>query len=69
MNRFEIRHILNSHREHFRVLPPATCQDLNSIIDSVDAEIAERNAETERLVQARLAETKPKKTKKKTKKK
>jgi len=38
MNRFEIRNILNAHKEHFRVLPTLAQNDLNGIIAEVDAE-------------------------------
>ena len=38
MNRFEIRDILNAHKEHYRVLPTLACNDLNAIIKAVDKE-------------------------------
>ncbi len=40
MNRFEIRNILNSHKEHFRVLPTHAMNDLLGIIESVGGEVA-----------------------------
>jgi len=41
MNRFEIRDILNQHKEHFRVLPTAVCNDLMGVIQSVNAQEVE----------------------------
>jgi len=38
MNRFKIRDILNSHKEHFRVLPTLAYNELNGIIADVDKE-------------------------------
>jgi len=38
MNRFEIRDILNQHKEHFRVLPTLACNELLRIIQAVDDE-------------------------------
>ena len=39
MNRFEIRDILNAHKEHFRVLPTGACNELLGIIDAIDTEV------------------------------
>ena len=39
MNRFEIRDILKAHREHFRVLPTLAQNELNGIIQAIDAEV------------------------------
>ena len=39
MNRFEIRDILNAHKEHFRVLPTNAMNDVFGIIKAVDIEI------------------------------
>lgn len=36
MNRFEIRDILNAHKEHFRVLPTLVLNELNGIIQTID---------------------------------
>ena len=58
MNRFEIRDILNAHKEHFRVLPTRTFNELNGIITAIDAEAAE--------VAAQKAIKKPAKKKEKT---
>lgn len=41
MNRYEIRDILKAHKEHFRVLPPLAQNELNGIIDAIDAEPVE----------------------------
>lgn len=38
MNRFEIRDILNQHKEHFRVLPTNALNDLMGIIRTIDDE-------------------------------
>jgi len=38
MNRFEIRDILNQHKEHFRVLPTGAMNDLLGIIQEIDAD-------------------------------
>ena len=38
MNRFEIRDILQAHKEHFRVLPTSAALDLQSIIDAIDSD-------------------------------
>ena len=38
MNRFEIRDILNQHKEHFRVLPTLAHNALNDIIEYIDDE-------------------------------
>ncbi len=39
MNRYEIRDILNAHKEHFRVLPVGAALDLQGIIDAIDADV------------------------------
>ena len=38
MNRFEIRDILDSHKEHFRVLPTGAMNAVLGIIDAVNSE-------------------------------
>lgn len=40
MNRFEIRDILNQHKEHFRVLPTNAMNDLVGIIRTIDEEVS-----------------------------
>jgi hypothetical protein len=37
-SRFDIRNRLKKHREHFRALPKNASDELNAIIDEVDAE-------------------------------
>jgi len=62
MNRFEIRDILNAHKEHFRVLPTGAMLAVQGIIDAVDEdEIAARELEA-----AEKAKPKKKPVKKKT---
>ena len=61
MNRFEIRDILNAHKEHFRVLPTLAQNELNGIIHAIDAEVV---AAAE--VAAQKAIKKPAKKKEKT---
>jgi len=38
MNRYEIRDILNAHKEHFRVLPTLAYNELMGVIQDVDKE-------------------------------
>lgn len=38
MNRFEIRDILQQHKEHFRVLPTGAMNALHGIITAIDDE-------------------------------
>ena len=52
MNKTEIRHILNAHKEHFRVLPTRTMNALQGITDAL-------NADAERVLSA-LTEIKEK---------
>ncbi len=37
MNRFDIRDILNAHKEHFRVLPDVARNAIQGIIEAIDA--------------------------------
>jgi len=71
MNRFEIRDILNSHKEHFRVLPTLAYNELNGIIadvdkeeqDAIDALIAEPVKEPKKRVVGKRAKKTAKKSK------
>ena len=46
MNRFEIRDILNAHKEHFRVLPTNAMLALSGIIQAVDIEERDKHRAT-----------------------
>ena len=48
MNRFEIRDILNQHKEHFRVLPTLAQDDLNGIIEAIDRDKNQEKLLTEK---------------------
>ena len=71
MNRFKIRDILNSHKEHFRVLPTLAYVELNGIIqavdkeeqDAIDAMIAEPVKEPKKRVVGKRAKKTAKKSK------
>ena len=56
MNRFEIRDILNQHKEHLRVLPTQAMNALLGIIDVVNADQKELATTIDNL--AELANTK-----------
>ncbi len=46
MNRFEIRDILNAHKEHFRALPTLAQDALNGIIYDINGEEADKHKAT-----------------------
>ena len=47
MNRFEIRDILNAHKEHFRVLPTNAMNDVFGIIQTIDNELEAKETREE----------------------
>ncbi len=61
MNRFEIREILNAHKEHFRVLPDIARNGIQSIIQSIDDDKEQEKLLTEKEWSAvKMAEQKVK---------
>jgi len=72
MNRFQIRDILNAHKEHFRVLPIGAMNDILGIIEVVNEdEVNAANAilRAAKEVQEKLDPEKKKPAKKKKKRK
>ena len=55
MNIFEIRDILNAHKEHFRVLPTLAENELNGIISTINEEENALLKETKRVVGKRTS--------------
>lgn len=47
MNRFDIRDILNAHKEHFRVLPDSAQNALNGVIEAIDHDYDQEKLLTE----------------------